>query len=152
LLVKLNIIRHLKPGAWIEHVEYGIDFKCDDGTLSADSPLHTISEVSYCPIALFQEYASNMKQLFRDAGEITGQVFDVLGTMRKDIEDTGFTNIHERVYKDPIGSWPADPKLREVGKWTLLGLDLGLEGYALATLTRVLGVSLFCFPSLETGN
>jgi hypothetical protein len=87
-----------------------------------------------------------MKQLFREAGEITGQVFDVLGTMREDIEGAGFINIHERFYKDPIGSWPADPKLREVGKWTLLGLDLGLEGYALATLTRVLGVSPFLFP------
>lgn len=80
-----------------------------------------------------------MKQLFLEAGEITGQTFEISERMRGQIEEAGFTNVHEKVYKNPIGSWPADPKLKELGRWTQLGFDIGLEGYALATLTRVLG-------------
>jgi hypothetical protein len=62
--------------------------------------------------------------------------------MKQKIEETGFVNIVEKVFKVPLGGWPADTKLRELGQWTLLGFDVGLEGYAMATLTRVLGVSI----------
>ena len=60
--------------------------------------------------------------------------------MKSDIIDAGFINIHEKVIKAPIGSWPADPNLRELGQWVLLGFDTGLEGYTLATFTRVMDV------------
>jgi hypothetical protein len=62
--------------------------------------------------------------------------------MRQEIQAAGFTNVVEKVYKTPIGGWAADPKLRELGQWALLGLDTGLEGYAMAPLTRVMGVSI----------
>jgi hypothetical protein len=81
------------------------------------------------------------KQLFAEAGQITGQTFTISDIMKQEIEAAGFVNVVERVYKTPIGGWPADPKLRELGQWALLGFDTGLEGFALATLTRVLGVS-----------
>lgn len=57
------------------------------------------------------------------------------------IREAGFVNTVEQVFKVPLGGWPADVKLRELGQWALLGFDTGLEGYSLATLTRVLGVS-----------
>lgn len=57
------------------------------------------------------------------------------------IRAAGFENVEETAIKTPIGGWAADPHLRELGRWALLGFDLGLEGYAMATLTRVLGVS-----------
>ena len=59
--------------------------------------------------------------------------------MTKEIEKAGFVNVVEKVYKTPIGGWAADPKLRELGDWALLGFDVGLEGYCLATMTRVMG-------------
>ena len=59
--------------------------------------------------------------------------------MRKGIEDAGFVNVVEKIFKTPLGGWPTDPKLREIGQWALLGFDVGLEGYAMATLTRVMG-------------
>lgn len=54
------------------------------------------------------------------------------------MERAGFVNVVEKVMKAPLGGWPADPRLRELGQWALLGFLSGLEGYALATLTRVL--------------
>jgi len=38
--------RHLKPGQWFEHVEYGIDMKSDDGSLLPDSAIVRASTVS----------------------------------------------------------------------------------------------------------
>jgi hypothetical protein len=58
--------------------------------------------------------------------------------MKDKIVRAGFVNVVERTYKVPLGGWPADPRLRELGQWALLGFLSGLEGYALATLTRVL--------------
>jgi len=112
---------HLKPGGWIEQSELEIEFKSDDGTLPPDGPMRTFS------------------RLFKEAAEVTGQPFDVVNTMRRDIEQAGFVNIVEKFFKVPFGTWPSDPKLRELGKWTLLGFDTGLEGYVLAILTRALG-------------
>lgn len=61
--------------------------------------------------------------------------------MKSDIGKAGFVNVVEQVFKAPLGGWATDPKLRELGMWTLLSFDTGLEGYALAMLTRVIGVS-----------
>ncbi|KAH6719682.1 methyltransferas-like protein [Leptodontidium sp. MPI-SDFR-AT-0119] len=113
--------KHLKPGGWIEHVEGSIEIKCDDGSLAADNPLRTFTD------------------LFAQAGAINGQIFNVTDIMMPKIREAGFVNTVEQVFKVPLGGWPADVKLRELGQWALLGFDTGLEGYSLATLTRVLG-------------
>ncbi|OWP05388.1 methyltransferase [Marssonina coronariae] len=116
-------LRHLKPGGYIEHIEGAADVRCDDGTLPDDSPLRT-----FC-------------RLFAEASEITGQDFRISDVMAQKIAESGFVNVVERVYKVPLGGWAADRKLRELGRWALLAFETGLEGYSLATLTRVLGVS-----------
>lgn len=77
-------------------------------------------------------------QLYREAGAITGRTFEVTDFMKEKIERAGFVNVVEKTFKVPIGGWPADTRLREIGQWALLGFLSGLEGYALATLTRVL--------------
>jgi hypothetical protein len=79
--------------------------------------------------------------MYEEAGEINGVPFLITKTMRADIENTGFENVVERVLKAPLGGWPADQNLREIGMWCLLSFDTGLEGWAMATLTRVMGVS-----------
>jgi hypothetical protein len=61
--------------------------------------------------------------------------------MKDEITAAGFINVVEKVVKTPIGGWPADPKMRKLGLWALHGFDIGLEGYAMATMTRVLHVS-----------
>ncbi|PBP19886.1 putative sam dependent methyltransferase protein [Diplocarpon rosae] len=117
-------LRHLKPGGYIEHIEGAADVRCDDNTLPENSPLRT-----FC-------------RLFAEASEITGQDFRISDVMSEKIAEAGFVNIVERVYKAPLGGWAADRKLRELGQWALLAFETGLEGYSLATLTRVLGWSV----------
>lgn len=79
-----------------------------------------------------------MKQLYKEAGDITGQTFETADIMKHKIERAGFVNVVEKTFKVPLGGWPRDERLRELGQWTLLGFLSGLEGYALATATRVL--------------
>ncbi|KAF8854617.1 S-adenosyl-L-methionine-dependent methyltransferase [Acephala macrosclerotiorum] len=119
-----QVYKHLKPGGYIEHIEGSIWIKSDDETLAPDSPI-----VRFC-------------KLYEDAGRVTGQTFQVAEIIRENLERAGFVNVVEKVIKTPIGGWPADPRLRELGQWTLLGFLSGLEGYALATLTRALKWSL----------
>ncbi|KAH8794129.1 methyltransferase-like protein [Hyaloscypha finlandica] len=114
-----QVYKHLKPGGYIEQVEISINIRSDNGTVGPDSPL-----------------------LFEQAGNITGCTFQISESMKPMIAASGFENVTETVIKTPIGGWAADPKLRELGRWALLGFDIGLEGYAMATLTRVLNASL----------
>jgi hypothetical protein len=86
--------------------------------------------------------STNLKQLFTQVGEITGQSFRISDTMRDNIKEAGFVNVVEKVFMTPLGGWPADPRLKEIGQWTLLGFDIGLEGYVMAGLTRALKVSV----------
>lgn len=61
--------------------------------------------------------------------------------MSSKIAQAGFTNLHEKTYKTPLGEWSSDPKLQELGKWNLLQFDVGLEGFSIQLLTNVMGVS-----------
>lgn len=42
----------------------------------------------------------------------------------------------------PLGTWPADPKLKEIGAFFALTAETGFEAFGLALLTRVLGMEL----------
>lgn len=57
------------------------------------------------------------------------------------VTDAGFTNITHRRYKVPIGPWPRDPLLKEVGGYNYLQVNEGLEGLTLRLYTGVLGWS-----------
>lgn len=43
----------------------------------------------------------------------------------------GFINVVKKVYKWPINWWPEDPREKELGRWTYLNLEAGLEGLSL---------------------
>ena len=44
-----------------------------------------------------------------------------------------------RKYKVPIGTWPRDPLLKEVGKFNYMQANMGLEGLTLRLYSKVLG-------------
>lgn len=55
------------------------------------------------------------------------------------LEDAGFTNVEEKVFKVPIGPWAKNSILKTVGRYFRSSLYDGLQGLAMATLTRGLG-------------
>jgi hypothetical protein len=58
------------------------------------------------------------------------------------LSDAGFANIGHHERKVPLGLWPRDLKLKELGRYNLVALHMGLEGIMLAPFTRGLGWTL----------
>ena len=58
----------------------------------------------------------------------SGKNIDTVEKLRPRIEAAGFTNIHEKVYKVPIGDWVKNPLLKEAGKYHQAQLLEGAEG------------------------
>lgn len=63
---------------------------------------------------------ANGEQLFKEAGQINGQTFEISELMKDKIMNAGYVNVVEKVVKVPIGGWAADRKLRELGQYALL--------------------------------
>jgi hypothetical protein len=77
--------------------------------------------------------------------------------MKQYMLDAGFVDVEEQKFVWPIGAWPKDPKLKDLGRWGERNWADGLEGWVLALYTRILGVSyflcqrafLFCFRRIK---
>ena len=109
--------RHIKPGGWIEELEFDIATKSD-----AVDPDH-----------IFNQW----NNLFAECGEKMGKSFKVAAHMKQRISDAGFVDVVEKKWKVPIGGWSSDPKLKRIGLYTLLFLDQSLEGFALYMLQEM---------------
>lgn len=110
----------LTPGGHLEVAGLELPPGCDDDSVPKDSDLWKWHE-------LLQEAATKI-----------GRPLESLAHNKADLEDAGFINIVRKDYKLPLNTWPADPHLKNLGKWQFVNLNLGLEGLSLALLTRVL--------------
>lgn len=116
--------RHIRPGGYIEQMEWSVHNRSSDGTLSPD--------------AVLARWSQNAIR----AGTITGKTFEVAENMAGLIREAGFVDVVEKRFRWPVGPWSSDPKLKEIGRWNLLNWEEGMEGWVMAAYTRVLGVSL----------
>lgn len=110
--------KNLAPGGYIEQAETGLVFHCDDGSIPEDS------------------YMATWNPMLMKCGERAGRPLDTVDTMRKAIEEAGFTDIKEKVSKYPVGPWCKDPVLKEVGRLRLKESLDGAEGYATFLLSH----------------
>ncbi|KEZ42012.1 hypothetical protein SAPIO_CDS6407 [Scedosporium apiospermum] len=104
-----------RPGGWFESCEPECGFTSDDGTVRDDTAL------------------GQWQKFYEEGQRKTGRVFTVVrdGIQRKCMEEAGFVDIQEFSFKIPIGSWPKDPKLKELGQYGQLVLEADTEGYIL---------------------
>jgi len=67
----------------------------------------------------------------------------VMGRRMKGLmEKAGFVDVVESTAIWPIGAWPKDERLKEVGRWGLLGCTDSLEPFSLYLLPKGLGWSV----------
>lgn len=78
---------------------------------------------------------------FIEAGKRMGKSMTIVDDMKGYLIHAGFEDVHEFKYRWPVGPWCKDPKLKELGRWNRLHLTMSLEGYVMAMLTRIMGVS-----------
>lgn len=111
--------RHLKPGyGHFEQVDIDLQPRCDDDVL----PLH----------AYVQWY-----KWLEDATHRANRSIAYQENTKQLLEAQGFVDVRVQVIKLPVNPWPADPHLKQVGRWCNLGLTEGLEAVSLGPLTRV---------------
>ena len=66
---------------------------------------------------------------------LSGKDANTTDTMRAKIESAGFVNLHEKVYKLPVGDWAKDPVLKEAGKFNKIQFEQGMEGVSAVLLS-----------------
>ncbi|KAJ4328937.1 hypothetical protein N0V84_000506 [Fusarium piperis] len=102
----------LKPGGYIETHEPSIRFESDDGTVNDKTAMGQLGKI------------------FVEGGKKMGRSMTVLedGIQRKALEGAGFEAIEEANFKTPIGSWPHDPKQKEIARFQQLAVEQDTEG------------------------
>ena len=57
------------------------------------------------------------------------------------VRETGFERIEERRFKMPVGNWPKDPRLKEIGSFLSLNFTEGVEAFTAVVFKDILGWS-----------
>ena len=120
-----KILRHLKPGAYYEHVEIGCQGLSDHVQLPPDH--------------VFSKWANT----FYEAGDKMGRPFTICldGEMKRHMQEAGFVEFREKRLKLPVSSWAKDPKLKQAGTLFHHALDRDMEGFSMFACTQILGWS-----------
>jgi SAM-dependent methyltransferase len=116
-----QIYRNLKPGGWIELQESANTIYSEDGSLKNDNMM------------------VKMMDGLMEACDKIGRTMDPAPSMKLWAEAAGFTKVKEERFKLPVGSWPKDPRLKEIGALLVLNFVDGAEAFTAALFRDVLG-------------
>ncbi|KAH0606033.1 uncharacterized protein H6S33_004490 [Morchella sextelata] len=116
--------RTTKPGGWVDITEYDFHLYSDDGTFHKD-------------LSMYKYY-----DLVNKAADKSGRPFGIASHIAPILEACGFEEIRVKMMKLPLGTWPADQKLKEIGAFFTLAAETGFEALGTAYLTRVLGMEV----------
>lgn len=114
---------HLAPGGYLEHSEVLPVTASDDGSISEGDPFNIGGKLAI------------------ESGQRTGKAMDIQPLIKNMISQAGFVDVVEKIYKWPIGDWPADPRLKEIGIMNARHWMEGIEAWSMRLLTQYHGVS-----------
>ncbi|KAK4691553.1 hypothetical protein P7C71_g5468, partial [Lecanoromycetidae sp. Uapishka_2] len=114
---------HLAPGGYLEHTEMSPVLCTDDASVNMDDAFHSQGVL-----------ALECSQKF-------GKPIDIQPFLKGNIEKAGFVDVVEKKIKWPVGDWPADPRLKDIGRWHAQHWVEGIELWSLRMLTQCLGWS-----------
>ncbi|KAF4472885.1 methyltransferase, partial [Fusarium albosuccineum] len=111
--------RCCKPGGFIESLESAPYLESDDGTVTESSAM------------------AQWGKLFAQGGRKLGRSFTIVDDQeqRNGMAAAGFVDIQEFNIKIPLGDWPKDHKLKEMGRFSRAALEQDTEGYVLYMAT-----------------
>lgn len=105
-----------RPGGWVEFQDLDTFTYASDGSLSPDSA-----------VARFHTLTGGARE---------AQGFDMKpGRLLENwLREAGFINVAAHRIPLPLGPWPKDRRLKEIGAWNLLQMQMGMQGICLGTL------------------
>ena len=116
------VSRKTAPGGYLEFQDYGCEMFLSDGTkLEGINAEH--------PLSCYMHHTTS-------AAERAGRPLIIARSMADRMEKAGFVDIQQQTYTSPVGSWPKQKELKELGKWGRIGLVESAFPYALHLLTR----------------
>lgn len=111
----------LRPGGWVEFADLTNPPHADDGSLPLDSQV----------CEFFGNLTSGCSKVSRD--------LHAPKKWSRYLRDAGFAHVQSRQFKVPVGGWPRDRRMKEVGVFEMETLREGLPAIGLGFFTRVLG-------------
>lgn len=117
--------RHCAPDGYFECLEMTTDLRSDHYTVPEDNSIIRWTTLLKQGIQLM---GSNLNVDFNRMTELMREV--------------GFVDVTVKPFKVPIGTWPANPILKQAGSVQLVAMLEGMEGLSLAVFTRCLGWSI----------
>ncbi|GIJ88084.1 hypothetical protein Asppvi_007000 [Aspergillus pseudoviridinutans] len=125
--------KNLAPAGWFEFADADLIVCCDDGTIKEAKNL------------------LEANRLICDASARFGKTMGTANQHKQRLEDAGFINVREEIYKIPLSPWAKDPKLKELGKFHQVNMIESLDAYCFALMTRVLGWHIIEVQALLAG-
>jgi len=124
-----TVKKHLKPGGYLECLEYDLTCRCDDDTLPAEDP------------NFLSPYALQNWVKYAGAGSIMlSKPLLIADKVSNWMREAGFVDIQEKITKLPINPWPKDPHFKEIGRWNERNWVEGLWAFTYGPLgSRGLG-------------
>ncbi|KAL2678461.1 hypothetical protein Neosp_009207 [[Neocosmospora] mangrovei] len=87
----------LRPGGWIECQELEGLMECDDDSVTENNP--------------FKKWCDDIV----DASIAADRPLPGAASIKQALKETGFVDIHEKIYKIPINGWPKNRRLKSYG-------------------------------------
>ncbi|KAL2171975.1 hypothetical protein VTG60DRAFT_1034 [Thermothelomyces hinnuleus] len=115
-----QIYTHLKPGGYAEFQCVTGVLGCDDDSLPEDSPMRKFLDALY------------------DSTHIFGTPIDDPTRWKGWLEQRGFEDVTEVIYKMPCNPWPKDQRLKLVGAFEMENLLQGLSGMVTRLFVKTL--------------
>ncbi|KAM5378779.1 hypothetical protein ACJZ2D_004252 [Fusarium nematophilum] len=107
-----NAFRATKPGGWIETHEDNPVFYSHDGSIKDGSAI------------------ARWGKLFQGGSEKLGRCFTPIphNLQEEGLEAAGFVDIQSRIIQVPVGSWPKEERLKEIGLLAKMSLSVDVQG------------------------
>jgi len=115
-----SIYENVSPGGWVEFQDYDTACFSQDNTIPPGYK------------------ATELMDNLRKALAMVGRELDPGPFLKGWVEDAGFINITHKVLPLPIGMWPREKKLKEVGAFMTLQYTEGMEALTIP-FTQILG-------------
>ncbi|KNB11518.1 hypothetical protein FOXG_11387 [Fusarium oxysporum f. sp. lycopersici 4287] len=82
-------------------------------------------------------------KLFFERGRKTGRTWEIArdGRQEECMREAGFTDLFSKSWKLPVGGWPQDKKLKQIGLYNGAFIDYSVDAFAIFPIGEILGWS-----------
>ncbi|KAF4475817.1 s-adenosyl-l-methionine-dependent methyltransferase [Fusarium agapanthi] len=118
---------HVRPGGWVESLEIDIETHSENPKVE--------KEESH----IFKKWC----KLFFECGRKTGLTWEIArdGRQEEYMREAGFTDLFSKSWKLPVGGWPQDKKLKQIGLYNEAFIDHSIDAFAIFPIGEILGWS-----------